>query len=84
MIERDEARQRVAHHVRRIRRLLGLTQPQLAAAASVSQRMISDIETGQSVPDMINAANIAEALNTTTEALLRPIEVNSKISGTVY
>ena len=74
MHERRETMQRMAHNVRRMRRLLGLTQPELAEAANVSQRMISQLENAQIAPDCINAANIAEVLNTTTEALMRPVE----------
>ena len=76
MYDKEGTRQRLAFHVRRLRKLLGMTQPQLASAAGVVQSMISSIENGTVVANCIDMANIAEALNTTTESLMKPIPAN--------
>lgn len=73
MHEKEIAKARLAHHVRRMRKMLGMTQADLAESAGVEQSMISSIESLKVVPNYVDVANIAEALNTTTESLLKPV-----------
>lgn len=73
MYDKYDAKSRLAHHVRRVRKMLGMTQAVLAESAGVEQSMISSIESGSVVPNYVDVANIAEALNTNTESLLKPV-----------
>lgn len=75
MHDKDEAKQFLANNVRRTRKLLGMTQADLANSSGVGQDTISLIENGKTTPNCFDVANIAEALNTTTEILLRPVPV---------
>ena len=74
MIEKEIAKPRLAYHVRRVRRLLGMTQTDLSEASRVEQGTISQIERAKVVPNYVDVINIAEALNTTVETLLKPVE----------
>jgi transcriptional regulator with XRE-family HTH domain len=73
MHEKEEAKQCLAFNVRRTRKMLGMTQTDLATASTVDQSTISLIEQGKTTPNCFDVANIAEAMNTTTEMLLKPI-----------
>lgn len=73
MHDKEEAKQFLAGNVRRARKLLGMTQMDLASASGVDQSTISLIEQGKTTPNCFDVANIAEALNTTTEILLKRI-----------
>jgi len=74
MHDKEEAKQSLAANVRRTRKLLGITQIDLAAVSGVDQSTISLIEQGKTTPNCFDVANIAESLNTTTECLLRPVQ----------
>ena len=56
--------------VREIRKLLGLTQTQLAEIAGTSNSLISMVEQNQTGPSLRNAALIAKALGTSMDYLL--------------
>ena len=71
MITQADAREFIGINVRRIRQRCGLTQIQLSEAANVDQGAISRLERGQVIPNAVDFANIAEALDTSTEVLLR-------------
>ena len=73
MITKEEAKERLKHNVRRLRLMLGLTQVELAELASVEQGTISKLESGSVLPNVADMANIAEALNSTSEVLLKPV-----------
>ena len=73
MHDKEEAKQFLANNVRRTRKLLGMTQADLANASGVGQDTISLIENGKTTPNCFDVANIAEAMNSTTEILLRPV-----------
>lgn len=60
----------LAANVRRTREEMGMTHDDLAELSGVDQETISLIETGRIIPDCVDVANIAEALNTTTKDLL--------------
>ncbi len=73
MITKAEARKRIAANVRRIRTQRGLTQVELATASQIEQSTISRLERGHVLPNAADLANLAEALDSTTEALMRPV-----------
>jgi transcriptional regulator with XRE-family HTH domain len=73
MITKAEARVRVAANVKRIRVQRGITQVELAALAQIEQPTISRLERGHVLPNAADLANLAEALDSTTEALMRPV-----------
>jgi transcriptional regulator with XRE-family HTH domain len=73
MHNKEDGKQRLAENVRRTRKLLGMTQADLAESSGVGQDTISLIENGKTTPNCFDVANIAEALNTTTEMLLKPV-----------
>lgn len=73
MHEKEEAKNFLASNVRRTRKILGMTQADLAHSSGVGQDTISLIENGKTTPNCFDVANIAEAMNSTTELLLRPI-----------
>lgn len=73
MHDKDTAKHYLASNIRRVRKMLGMTQVSLAESSGVDQGTISLIETGKTTPNCFDVANIAEALNTTTELLLKPV-----------
>lgn len=48
-----------------------ITQQELAEAAGVTQKMISKIVTGESIPSVMKLAKIAERLGVTIDELLK-------------
>lgn len=74
MITKEEARKRLSINVKRIRKLIGMTQEELCEQSNVNQSTISKLERGAVLPNVVDFANLAEALNTTTEVLLRSPE----------
>ncbi|MDR2166579.1 MAG: helix-turn-helix domain-containing protein [Clostridiales bacterium] len=54
-----------------LRKQKGLSQEQLADIISVSRQSISKWELGESIPDMANIVNLSEALNVSTDYLLK-------------
>ena len=60
----------LAANVRRKREEIGMPPADLAELSGVDEATITLIETGRITPDFVDVANIAEALNTTTKALL--------------
>ena len=74
MISKHEARQISGVNVRRIRKLRGLTQMQLSQISGVDQATISKLERFQVLLNSADLYNIAEALDTTSDFLMRPSE----------
>jgi len=71
----------LAYNVRRKRRLMRLTQCQLAERAGITQRVISAVESGERWPRPETLAAIASALETTpatllTEGAFGPVDQN--------
>ncbi len=54
------------------RKTLGLTQSELAEAVGVEQESMSRIETGMITPSLSRLLSLADALDCSIEALLRP------------
>lgn len=52
------------------RKMLGLTQEQLAHTLGVSRQTVTKWETGESTPDLENAGALAEALDVSLDALV--------------
>jgi len=69
----ERSKQHLAANVRRMRKMLGMTQVDLAAASSVDQSTISLIEQAKTTPNCFDVAFIAESMNCNTEALLQPV-----------
>lgn len=62
----------IGMRIREERRKLGMSQQELAAAAGLSLPHISVIELGKSLPKVDSLIKIAEALQVSTDTLLRP------------
>lgn len=60
-----------AENLKRLREQKGLSQAELAEKANISQPMIAQYERYMKVPTIIVAVDIAKALNTTCEELVR-------------
>lgn len=56
--------------LKKIRKMLNITQGQLAAAMEISQRTVSHYENGDSEPDLITVCRLAYAFNMSVEHLL--------------
>lgn len=64
----------VAANLRTYRELRGLTQNELGARAGIGAASVSHFETGQRAPSLESLIKLADALDTSTDALLgRPI-----------
>lgn len=74
MISKAEARQFTAANVRRIRKALGMTQVELSKKSGVDQGTISKLERAQVLLNSADLHNIAEALNSSSDVLLKPVE----------
>lgn len=74
MIQKHEARARLAHNVRRIRKELNLTQVQLSERSGMHQSTISELEKAAVLPNPADLYNLAEALNSSIDVLLREFE----------
>lgn len=62
------------------RKLLNLTQGDVAALTEISQKQISRYETGENDLTGANAVSMAAALHTTTDWLLGRVEYNAELS----
>lgn len=58
--------------LRRRRKAAGLTMKELAAECGLSQPFLSQIENSHAMPSLLALHNVAQALGTTTVALLEP------------
>lgn len=67
-----EWRSVVGKNIRRVRLERGLTQEQLAFAASLDLTYIGGIERGRRNPSLLVITRIAAALNTTPASLVTP------------
>ena len=61
-------------NVRHHRKLMGLTQEQLAAAAAMERSYVSDLERGTRNPSVLALGRLAKALNIQPHMLLMPFE----------
>ncbi len=52
------------------RKMIGLTQEQVAERLGVSRQTVTKWETGESTPDLANAGALAEALDVSLDALV--------------
>jgi transcriptional regulator with XRE-family HTH domain len=79
MISEERGLLNIAENVRRLMALRKMTQIDVARAAGVSQPFIHRILEGTSNPNAIALRNVAEALGTTSDALIdNPKEEISK------
>jgi transcriptional regulator with XRE-family HTH domain len=60
--------------LRQVRTQLGISQLHLAAAASLSQPYLSDVEQGRRNPSLITIRTLAQALAVDPRELLAPVE----------
>lgn len=58
-------------NVRMYRERAGLSQKELAEMVGVGQQMIAKYEEGSKIPNVFNAVQLAKALNTTCETLIK-------------
>lgn len=67
----SQTREWFARNVCLRRKALGLSQVQLAERLEVSQPVVSDLENDRAAPSLDVVHRVAEALQTTADALLR-------------
>ena len=67
-----DMRRLVGANVARLRRARGLTQEQLEARSGFSQQYLSGLEQGRRNPTVVTLHELAQALDTTPQELLRP------------
>lgn len=60
----------IGNNIRKFRREMGLTQRMLAKKLLVSYQAVSAWERGQSVPDLTNAAALAQFFGVSLDALV--------------
>lgn len=70
----------VGQEIRAHRKRHGMTMADLAAAAEVSQGMLSKIENGQTSPSLSTIAALADALSVPVSGLFTPIETARAVS----
>ena len=70
MFDKNEARQNIADNVKRLMELYGLSQSELGRKAGVKQVFISRLIDQVMIPNAIDLANVADALGTTSDALM--------------
>ena len=69
-------RRLVGTNVRALRVARGWTQEQFAERSGFSQQYISGLESGRRNPTIVSLFELAQALGTTPDALLRPHPAN--------
>ena len=62
-----------------LRKMAGLTQEELAEKIGVSRQSLSKWEKGESVPDLENAANIAQVLGASLDELVNYDQSEAKL-----
>lgn len=77
MITDEQAKSFLAVNLTRILRNRGLSQNALARMTNESPMRISTICRGTNVPDIACVARIAEALDVSIDALVRPVEAKA-------
>jgi transcriptional regulator with XRE-family HTH domain len=76
-----EWRRSVAANVRALRERRGLTQEQLAEAASIGPRYLQEVERARTNPSLEMLVAIADALGVDPRRLLRPAELEIRPPG---
>jgi transcriptional regulator with XRE-family HTH domain len=67
-----DMRRLVGENFARVRRARGLTQEQAAERSGFSQQYLSGLERGQRNPTVVTLFELAEAIGSTPEELVRP------------
>lgn len=80
MISRDEARQRISHHVSALMAAKEISQNELARRSGVAQSRISLLVVGELLPNPADLWNVAESLGTTLDGLMAEIP---ELSGAI-
>ena len=65
MIEKKELTEIIASNIRRLREQKGLSQADLANACKCTQPFISEVESGDALPNVVTLYRIAEVLGKT-------------------
>lgn len=60
----------IGSNIQSRRKMIGLTQEQLAERLDVSRQTVTKWETGESAPDLMNAGALARALDVSLDALV--------------
>lgn len=69
---RQTARERIAHHVKRYRRSMGLSQEKLGELAGFHRTYVSQLERGVTNISVDNLESLAAVLNVDVSVLLAP------------
>lgn len=83
MFKESDARKAIAENLAQLMHAQGWTQTRLAEAAHVQQVFISRLLSQVMVPNAIDLANVADALGTTSDALMTLNAVNKKTKKVV-
>ena len=73
MITREEARERISGHVVLLLEKHGMSQSDLARRSEVASPRITLLCRGELLPNPADLWNVAEALGTTLDGLMRPL-----------
>ncbi|BAL94035.1 helix-turn-helix domain-containing protein [Rubrivivax gelatinosus] len=71
---REDARSRIARHVRRLRVLRGLSQERLAELADLHRTYVGAVERGERNVSVATVERLATALGVDVSELLRPTQ----------
>ena len=69
-----DMRRLVGENFTRLRRARGLTQEQVAECTGFSQQYISGLERGKRNPTLVTLFELAQAVGSTPEELVRPMQ----------
>lgn len=69
-MNQDELKLKIGGNITLLRKRLGMTQAELAARLSYSDKAVSKWERGESVPDVLTLANIAQEFGVTVNDLV--------------
>lgn len=77
MMTKEDAREFISHNLVRLMADTDIGQRELSRKSGMDQARISLLCRGLLLPNPADLANLAEALGTTTDGLLKPVEVHA-------
>ena len=77
MMTKEDAREFISHNLLRLMSETEIGQRELSRKSGMDQARISLLCRGLLLPNPADLANLAEALGTTTDGLLKPVPVHA-------
>lgn len=71
----DEYKRRIAYAIRSVREERGLARPELAALVGVGRGAVSDWESGETLPSLLNLGPLCDALGVHADLFAHPPEI---------